>query len=473
MLGERQLLLERSDTAKTLEAVEQVDATLYGQYEDRFLLDPNLSRSLVSFQASKHERKYRWYKYKEAFSPHLVEYLLEKYAEGPTSLLDPFAGSGTALFAGAALGIRSEGIELLPLPCRLITGRVLLQDNLTAEDAHVLLKWAEECPWESVSPALRLHELRITRDAYSARTKTDIERFMTFSAAQPEVRRTLLELAMLSVLESVSFTRKDGQYLRWDDRSGKKVGKKTFYKGPILQFKDAICRKITDITEDLLAEAAKGAGPRWEGTITLRQGSCLDVLPTLAGTRYDVVMTSPPYCNRYDYTRTYALELAALGLSEADMARLRQQMLSCTVESRRKALVELNPSWAKPLREAGSCDLLQTILGYLKTEREAGNLNNPGIPRMVQGYFEEMACVIYECARMLAPGGRVLMVNDNVRYAGASVSVDLILSTLAEAMGLTVEAILVLPDGKGNSSQQMGLHGRDELRKCVYVWRKR
>jgi hypothetical protein len=31
---------------------------------------------------------------------------------------------------------------------------------------------------------------------------------------------------------------------------------------------------------------------------------------------------------------------------------------------------------------------------------------------------------------------------------------------------------MVLPTGKGNSSQQMGLHGRDMLRKCIYVWRK-
>jgi hypothetical protein len=30
----------------------------------------------------------------------------------------------------------------------------------------------------------------------------------------------------------------------------------------------------------------------------------------------------------------------------------------------------------------------------------------------------------------------------------------------------------VLLNGKGNSSQQMGAHGREPLRKCVYVWRK-
>ena len=64
------------------------------------------------------------------------------------------------------------------------------------------------------------------------------------------------------------------------------------------------------------------------------------------------------------------------------------------------------------------------------------------------------------------------MVNYNARYAGASVSVDIILSGIAERLGMKVDNILVLPNGKGNSSQQMGLHGRDEIRKCVYVWSK-
>jgi hypothetical protein len=69
--------------------------------------------------------------------------------------------------------------------------------------------------------------------------------------------------------------------------------------------------------------------------------------------------------------------------------------------------------------------------------------------------------------------GLLFMVNDNVRYAGASISVDMILSRIAEELGFKVENILVLPTGKGNSSQQMGAHGRDVLRKCVYVWRKK
>jgi hypothetical protein len=110
---------------------------------------------------------------------------------------------------------------------------------------------------------------------------------------------------------------------------------------------------------------------------------------------------------------------------------------------------------------------------YLNDQKDDGSLNNDGIPRMVKGYFYEMACVISECARVLKPGAPIIMVNDNVRYAGASIPVDLILSDIASELGLLVEKILVLPNGKGNSSQQMGEHGRDRLRKCVYVWRKR
>jgi hypothetical protein len=91
---------------------------------------------------------------------------------------------------------------------------------------------------------------------------------------------------------------------------------------------------------------------------------------------------------------------------------------------------------------------------------------------MVKGYFYEMAYIIFECHRVLRPNGLIFMVNDNVRYAGASISVDLILSSIAEGLGFAIEGILVVPQGKGNSSQQMGQYGRDALRKCVYVWRK-
>ncbi|MFB2878184.1 hypothetical protein [Floridanema aerugineum] len=147
-------------------------------------------------------------------------------------------------------------------------------------------------------------------------------------------------------------------------------------------------------------------------------------------------------------------------------------MLSCTVENKPKDLLTINPAWKTALNIADEQSLLQGILQYLDSQKEPNNLNNKGIPRMVRGYFYEMACAIQECFRVLKPGTNLFMVNDNVRYAGVSISVDMILSDFAEKIGFTVENILVLPGDKGNSSQQMGNHGREPLRKCVYVWKK-
>lgn len=115
---------------------------------------------------------------------------------------------------------------------------------------------------------------------------------------------------------------------------------------------------------------------------------------------------------------------------------------------------------------------LQEALVILQNYGSCGKLNNGNIPNMVRNYFLEMAFVIRELARVLRPGGTIVMVNDNVRYAGEEIPVDLILSDFAESFGLEASYIWTLARGKGNSSQQMGAHGRSELRKCVYVWRK-
>jgi DNA-binding GntR family transcriptional regulator len=129
--------------------------------------------------------------------------------------------------------------------------------------------------------------------------------------------------------------------------------------------------------------------------------------------------------------RTYALELAMLGISEAEIVDLRQRMFSCTVENRTKNLLAMNPAWRRAIAVADGNALLQAILSHLENQRDAGDLNNNGIPRMVRSYFYEMACMMAEAARLLKRNALLFMVNDNVRYAGVSISVDLILCAFA------------------------------------------
>ncbi len=373
------------------------------------------------------------------------------------------------------MGLNSEGIELLAIGQQIINTKRLLETEFTEEDFDELQRWSTLRIWEQSETRIEISELRITKGAYPESTKTSIEKYL--GALQNENSRVqaVLRFALLCVLESISYTRKDGQYLRWDFRSGRRQGKKLFDKGQILDFGNTVSEKINEIIVDLTTHPIQpdffaSNGPH--GDIQLYNGSCLEVMPTLHDNFYSAIITSPPYCNRYDYTRTYALELALLGTSEQELVKLRQTMLSCTVENHAKDLLGINPRWTQAISVADNQELLQVILKYLEELKEEGQLNNTGIPRMVRGYFYEMACVIAECSRVLQPNAPLFMVNDNVRYAGASISVDMILSSFAESLGFYIENILVLPNGKGNSSQQMGEHGRESLRKCVYVWRR-
>jgi len=464
-------------TLPDLVAVNNAVEELEARYRPLMSVDTSLTRQLVSFQANKGRGRYRWFKYKEGFSADLVEHFLGRCNVLSGKILDPFAGSGTALFAASGLNLAAEGIELLPIGVRLIEARRLLEQEASDEDISALKRFCTTQPWRLAISAKTLPEFKITSGAYPVETKHSIEQCLFWIEKLPPLQAQVTLFALLAVLESVSYTRKDGQYLRWDYRSGRKQGYSSFDKGAIAPFKEAFSAKLLDIINDVSAvehktDFFKSSDMPERHNITIHSGSCLEVLPSLQTGEYDSIITSPPYCNRYDYTRTYALELALLGVDEVGLLRLRQEMLSCTVENRAKDLLKINPSWALALEVAEGNKTLSAILHYLEGLKTSGELNNSGIPRMIRGYFYEMACVIQECARVLKPGAPLVMVNDNVRYAGAAIPVDLILSDMARQLGFAIETILILPNGKGNSSQQMGEHGRQVLRKCVYIWRR-
>mgnify|MGYP000075011987 CR=1 FL=1 len=456
--------------------IGRFNSELEDHFSNVLRYQPELTRKIVSFQDNKNLSFYRWYKYKEAFSASLVDYFLKKYDVSQGVIFDPFAGIGTTLFASALMGYDSEGIELLPIGQEIISNRAYAQFEISHKEIRILETWISHCPWETNREPVPLNCLRITKGAYPPETEQRIGQYLSeLKTIQNKKVSRLLFFALLCILESVSYTRKDGQYLRWDYRSGRGNGSNSFDKGRIEGFDQAICNKLKQILQDIKNPANQSLFYEKQsryGKIKLHAGSCLDILPVLKEKHYQAIITSPPYCNRYDYTRTYALEHAMLGIGEKELIDLRQAMLCCTVENKTKEISGICDAYKKTEAIFQEQRLIHAILFYLEDQKSRKNLNNNGIPRMVRGYFSEMTAVLSECYRILDNHGYLFMVNDNVRYAGVCIPVDLILSKIAESIGFEVENILILPQAKGNSSQQMGGFGRQSLRKCVYVWRK-
>lgn len=228
--------------------------------------------------------------------------------------------------------------------------------------------WLHQKTWNNEGKIKDFEVLRITGGAYSSETHHKIGRYLNeLEHESPEIKEILL-FALLCILESISYTRKDGQYLRWDYRSGRKNGKNTFDKGRIFSFDESIVKKLKEIKQDIPLSDSKNDLFSLEqediqkGEVNLFKGSCLDVMPKLGSHAYSGIIMSPPYCNRYDYTRTYALEHAILGVNESELVSLRQAMLSCTVENKVKELIDFNHEWQTATDICDNLPLLQKIL---------------------------------------------------------------------------------------------------------------
>ena len=464
ILGDLALLAHSSNDGSVQER-----RSLHERFVGRLSVNPLITPRMVSFRGNHAAPGFRWMKYKEGFSVEMVELLLERAQ--PSSVLDPFSGIGTCPLIAAGKGLSAIGIEIIPVG--FLAGNAIavaanrLQFGTFSQAGASLLEYIDtsrEIRSEHAYPHVRITEKAFPPDTESALAKA---REFISSTKDADIV-TMLNLACMSVLESVSYTQKDGQYLRWDQRSGKSLNSQ-FQKKSILKFKDALERRLVDMVQDI--DTLRDRYGR--GAPDFIRGSNLDSLSTFPSGSFDMVITSPPYANRYDYTRIYALEIAWLGYNDEGFKRLRQSMLSATVEnkSKREWLLEKYPN-PGIVRSAISMyenqGAVQEVIGILNESLD--QLSNRHVVRMLEGYFLEMALVVAELGRIVKPGGTVVMVCDNVQYHGEELPVDLILSDFAEESGFVCEHIWKLPRGKGNPSQQMRRFGRREQRKCVYWW---
>ncbi len=413
----------------------------YGSlFEHKFEFGP-----LCTYVPNKKVPVFRWFKYKEGFSRALVQRLLADVWKLPlgSSVFDPFAGSGTTLLACQQLGYKSVGTEVMPISVYVSKVKVRTDYSLDAlaEGTQRVL----DAPYSTGNR--KLPQVKIIALAFSPQVQDELAFYrdtITGLSGVSESTRDFLLLGLLSILEEVSSTSKDGQFLRLVQRH-------------IPPVRDTLAARLVSMLDDLKEEDSLFGPVIKSHPARILQADARE-LPDLGewSDGFDAIVTSPPYLNRYDYSRTYSLELLLLFTDDfAALKQVRHSLLRSHIESRPAPTDDVH------------IDALDEILRNIAPKK----LNNPRIPIMIKGYFEDMNKVIREMYRVCKRRARVALVVANARFEGELTPVDLMLSELAEQAGFVTESIWVTRY-KGNSSQQMGKYGRLPVRESIVFWRK-
>ncbi|MBI4288504.1 MAG: hypothetical protein HY671_08770 [Chloroflexi bacterium] len=401
---------------------------------------------LVSYTGNKKVPLLRLYRYKEAFSLEFVNRVLDRFNVGSDDFVfDPFAGMGTTVFAAMLRGVASAGVEKLPVAtfvARTLPTFFEVEPGTLVSTLKRLAARVDSAPLAPIAD-----DVPLVRLAFDPQAAIRLRQWKGAIDTLDAPLHDVFLLLFLSILEPTSLASNDGQFMRL------KPDKKPLH--PDI----AIRQKVEQAENDLLT------APRiWPKVRLYEQhrphivsADSRDLTSVTLDTQPTVLITSPPYVNRYDYTRSYCLELCFHFVKDfQELRNIRRSILRSHIES--KTMLDDSPP------HPAVAEVVRNLAGY--------KLNNPRIPYMITAYFVDMAKVIREWHRVLAPGARVAMVVDNVRFEGEMLPVDLILSEMADAYGFSVEEVLVARY-KGNSSQQMGKYGRVPVRESVVFWRKR
>lgn len=368
-----------------------------------------------------------WYRFVLSFPPHLVRQYLDRFSlSNDRTVLDPFCGTGTTLVEAKANSIAAIGIEASPMAAfaskvktnwtrkhvqlrregEAVTerarhtyshsGRSILQFN-SEQEKVILANSIGELPLYKC--LLLLHEIK--------------------TVADDEVRNILL----LALAHTAVFSASNLKF-------GPEVGVRRKKKENASVFKDFLL-KVSSMAQDL-----KSVADRFPPDSTVIAADSRYIDSAIPDGSIDAVITSPPYPNEKDYTRTTRLESVLLGFirNKQDLKRLKQHLLRSNT---RNVYVRDSDEGLIPPGSA-----IDRIAKEIERRRIALNKTS-GFERLYHRvtrlYFAGMKRHFMEIQRCLRPGAKLAyVVGDQASYLQVMIRTGELLAEIAHEIGYEV-----------------------------------
>lgn len=387
-----------------------------------------------------------WYRFVLSFPPHLIRHYLEQFgATNKSCVLDPFCGTGTTLVECKKQGIKSVGIEANPVAhfassvklnwslsgkglrkhADVIASEVeqlLANEGIQDEVRPLLLSPVSKCqktllsfPEESQRlllansiSTLPLHKAITLRDSIRNRRKSNYQ-----------------DHELLALIKTIVETSSN---LHFGPEVGVRKPKLDApVVGPWLAEIDEMARHLDELSNNVATYAE------------VIHSDSRDVEALIKHTSIDIVITSPPYPNEKDYTRTTRLEAVMLGLVN-NKEELRELKKNLVRSNTRGVYKEDNDDlWVKDHPE------IVEIAQEIESRRIAMGKTS-GFERMygrvTKLYFGGMARHLASLRKVLKPGAKLAyVVGDQASYLQVMIRTGQLLADIAEGLGYKVDGI--------------------------------
>lgn len=363
---------------------------------------------------------HRWFRYSAGFSAEWVKKVVRDFKRNNSiTLFDPFVGSGTTVLAGEECGIESFGIEAHPFIVRVARAKLLWSEDVNAFRSFAMdvLQYAQ-----SLANAPKSYPKLIYK-CYSEDALNELDKLRR-AWLHKNNDSAVSELTWLALVGILRVTSSAGT-APWQYVLPKKAKKE-----PTRPY-EAFVGQIRMMARDMLY---------FQSVAKERRGQILEddarTCSKIEDDSVDLIITSPPYTNNYDYADATRLEMSFFG--EIKRWRDLQSKVRCHLvrSCSQHASAErinlnriLDDKNLYPIIE----DLREVCYELEKERPLHGGRKNYHL--MVAAYFSDLAKVWISLRRVCKQGAEVcFVVGDSAPY-GIHVPVDKWLGELAISAG--------------------------------------